>query len=113
MIEALVILQASPEATRRDTAVRLREQFHVVSTLGTRLLVVQLRPDELETIRSREGVQAVVTDAEILDNVVDLSDAEVLFALGWTAKGKKSDRRPGAGRDWDTPGFVPPDKPHH
>ena len=104
MDDVLVILDSTGAA--RDEIARRGSVSHQISE---RVLV--LRGDAAGLGRL-PGVERVYTGAEQqFDLPQDLSPAESVFAKGWMEKGKKSGPRPGEGRDWDSPGFLPPDPP--
>lgn len=106
--EVLVVLAPSPDAALREAARRIGARFHVVSTLGARLLVLRAGADAHAEIVQLPGVQAVAADAHAVAGLHGLDENEQLFAAAWAAQGAKSGPRRGAGLDWDAPGFEPP-----
>ena len=116
MIDVLLVLKALPEAALRALVQKLQESCTVVSTMRPRLMVCRVPPHGEPMLHTLPGVMAVIhnaTELAALPGAGDLSDTEVLFASAWATQGQKKGPRAGAGRDWDAPGFAPPDRPPH
>lgn len=78
------------------------------------MFVVSGDADVARRIARIPGVRAVVnsSDDQEISELPDLSPAERLFVAAWCANthgGPKA--RPGDGLKWDSPGWLPPDRP--
>lgn len=117
MSEALLVLQPGLSATARQACLdAVRRHGVITARMGLHLCVVRSGPQEQASLLAVPGVQSVIGhDAAGAGSVAalppGLDDAERLFVAGWLAQGSKDGPRPGAGQDWDAPGFAPPDSP--
>lgn len=103
MPEVLVILNQT--GAGRDAVVGKGSVSHEVSER-----VFVLSGDT--NLRGVPGVERVYTGGESADDLPEgLSPAESVFVKGWMQRAKKAEPRPGEGKDWDAPGFLPPDSP--
>lgn len=115
MDEALVVMQAGLGAAERQACLdAFRAHGTVAATMGAHLCVLRVAPGALAALRAVPGVRCVwARDAAEppADALPGLGEGERLFVAGWLARGHKRGPRPGDGRDWDAPGFTPPDAP--
>ena len=112
MGETLLLLQPGLSATERQASLdAVRAHGTVTATMGPCLCVVQTGSAPSGALQNLPGVRLVIGRHETVALPASLGDAERLFVAGWQAQGHKDGPRPGAGQDWDAPGFTPPDAP--
>lgn len=112
MGETLLLLQPGLSATERQASLdAVRAHGTVTATLGPCLCVVQTGPVAPGSLQRIPGVRSVIGRDAAVALPASLGEAERLFVAGWLAQGRKDGPRPGAGQDWDAPGFTPPDAP--
>lgn len=110
--QLLVILDGERSA---QTLTALRGH-HQISQVGSPRVVV-VEPDDggREQLAGVPGVDAVVGPGEELPPglVETLGTTDHLFAQAWVLRMKEAPAkdRPGEGRSWGDPGFLPPDPP--
>lgn len=112
MGESLLLLQPGLSVSERQVSLdAVRAHGTVTATMGPCLCVVQTGSARPGTLLHLPGVRAVIGRDGAAALPAWLGDAERLFVDGWLAQGRKDGPRPGAGQDWDAPGFTPPDAP--
>jgi hypothetical protein len=117
MDEALLILQPGLTPAERQACLdSVRAQAALTATMGPRLCEVRGPAATRAGLSALRGVACVIgreaADAERAAMAIPaLNEGERLFVAGWLARGRKPGPRPGAGQDWDAPGFTPPDAP--
>lgn len=112
MGETLLLLQPGLSATERQACLdAVRAHGTVTATMDPCLCVVQTGSTPPGALQNLPGVRSVIGRDGAADLPASLGDAERLFVAGWLAQGRKDGPRPGAGQDWDAPGFTPPDAP--
>lgn len=110
--EALLLLQAGLSPAERQACLdALSLHGCVIATMGPLLCVLRTGSVSPDRLRAVPGVRAVIGRDGSGELPASLGDSERLFVAGWLAQGRKQGPRPGAGRDWDAPGFTPPDAP--
>jgi hypothetical protein len=105
MHEALVILKSSLLTDERAAITRVAP---VRQAISDRVFVADVADTGLDELRARSGIARVVTGADSVETLPEMSDAERLFVRAWLSRGEVKSRR-GEGLDWDTPPMVPPD----
>jgi hypothetical protein len=104
--ELLVFLE--PDLADQALA-QLRAMVDVTQVLLPRLVLVRADPEALPRVSGIRGVADVHNEASF-EHPPGLSSAERLFVSAWQAR-QQPKIRPGEGRNWDAPGFLPPDPP--
>lgn len=115
MTDVLLVMHAGLSAAARQACLAaLQTQATLTATMGPRVWAVRAPEQALDGLRALPGVWSLirrdgadVPGGESLP--ADLDEGERLFVAGWLAQGRKGGPRPGEGRDWDAPGFSPPD----
>jgi hypothetical protein len=108
MPERLVVLSAQ---NAPNELADIQKRYRVSSVLPPNLAVVDLDDSEAEVVRSRAGIQVMISDpAESIPG--SLNETEQLFIRAWQKRLQmKNKQRPGEGQAWDAEGFLPPDLP--
>ncbi|ETA03055.1 hypothetical protein ThrDRAFT_01494 [Frankia casuarinae] len=83
----------------------------VTSALRPRLALVALPPSRAPEVAALPGVCGVFIDQVPPALRETLTAAESLFVDGWLARRGAKRRDPAGGEPWDTPGYLPPDRP--
>lgn len=105
----LVLLRTDAVVSQLE---RVQKEYTVISLLRPRILVLDV-DDEMATQLRRDSEIVGVYEGQVPAEIVGQLDAgEKLFVNAWSqqqsSEGKK---RTGDGLPWDSPGFVPPDRP--
>jgi hypothetical protein len=91
---------------------RLQKQYTVISLLRPRILVLDADDETAAQLRRDTEIVGVFEGQVPAEIVAQLEPTERLFVSAWSqqqsSEGKK---RSGDGLPWDSPGFVPPDRP--
>jgi hypothetical protein len=101
---------------RTDAAVsqleRVQKQYTVISLLRPRILVLDVDDEMAAQLRRDPEIIGVYEGQVPAEIVAQLEAGEKLFVNAWSqqqsGEGKK---RTGDGLPWDSPGYVPPDRP--
>jgi hypothetical protein len=107
--ELLVVLDETGSAAAMR---ELSAAATVTQALPPRLALARPDDDALERLTALPGVRAVFRAESSPDvSALGLSDDEALFVEAWRTRSRPKTRL-GDGLAWDSPGFLPPDKPH-
>jgi hypothetical protein len=107
--QVLVLLGTDAAASLLE---RLQKQYTVISLLRPRILVLDADDETAAQLRRDTEIVGVFEGQVPAEIVAQLEPTERLFVSAWSqqqsSEGKK---RSGDGLSWDSPGFVPPDRP--
>ena len=107
-LELLAILSEERAEATLDV---LRARFAVSQVASPQLVILRVRPEQMEQVQAMEGVEQVFA-GEIPPEMLDrLDSTETLFAKAWASRQQAETKsRAGDGLDWDAEGFEPPDR---
>ncbi len=107
--EVLVLLS---EADVEATLGRLRAAFTLTQIASPRLVLLLLRPDQIEQLRGLPGVEMVLEAEPPPEFYEGLRSDESIFARAWAVRARGGAKpRSGEGLPWDAEGYEPPDDP--
>ncbi|CAO5232692.1 hypothetical protein [Frankia sp. AgKG'84/4] len=109
--ELLVVFDRRWDTGAPGAAVDLAAFGQVTSGLAPRLVLLVAPAGRAGEVAALPGVRGVFVDAVPAGLRAEFDQAENLFVDGWLARRSGKDRGPGDGREWDAPGFAPPDPP--
>ncbi|HEX8922553.1 MAG TPA: hypothetical protein VF766_13855 [Pyrinomonadaceae bacterium] len=111
MKEALVILNAADRSAARRAHEHIQsEGYHVSQSYGSDVLIAEIEPGSLESLRKHPGVVGVYKEAVPDEHVERLDETERMGIAAWNERHsasyqKAKQERKGEGLSWGHPNF--------
>lgn len=111
MKEALVILNAADRSAARKAHQHLQsEGYHVSQRYGSDVLIAEMEPSSMESLKNHPGVAGVFKEAVPDEHIERLGETERMGVAAWNKRHsasfqKAKQQRIGEGESWGNPDF--------